>query len=86
VQYLQPPVLAYPRLSLRNRESGRVMVHVYIDVTGVPHEVQVSASSGHVRLDEAAVQAVRKARFKPYTEGGVPTAGWAFIPLNFELE
>jgi len=29
---------------------------------------------------------VQKARFKPYTENGMPIAGWAFIPLEFELE
>ena len=37
-------------------------------------------------LDEAAVAAVKKARFKPYTENGQATAGWALIPIDFELE
>jgi protein TonB len=86
VQYLEPPVLEYPRLSRRNNESGRVIVRVYIDTAGLPHNVQVSSSSGHPRLDDAGVAAVQKARFKPYTENGQPTAGWALIPLNFELE
>ena len=86
VQYLEPPVLEYPRLSRRNNESGRVIVRVYIDTAGLPHNVQVSSSSGHSRLDDAGIAAVQKARFKPYTENGQPTAGWALIPLNFELE
>lgn len=86
VQYLEPPVLEYPRLSRRNQESGRVMVRVYIDTAGLPRSVQVSQSSGFPRLDDAAVAAVSKARFKPYTENGQPTPGWALIPLNFELE
>ena len=86
VQYLEPPVLVYPRLSMRNGEAGRVLVRVYIDTAGLPRNVQVSASSGFVRLDEAAIAAVGKARFKPYTENGQPTAGWALIPLKFELE
>jgi protein TonB len=86
VQYLEPPVLEYPRLSRRNNESGRVIVRVYIDTAGLPRNVQVSSSSGHPRLDDAGVAAVQKARFKPYTENGQPTAGWALIPLNFELE
>ena len=29
---------------------------------------------------------VRRARFKPPTENGQPTAGWARIPIPFELE
>jgi len=86
VQYLEPPAPEYPRLSKRNAESGRVMVRVFIDVAGAPHDVQVSASSGFARLDEAAVSAVRKARFKPYTENGQATAGWTYVPINFELE
>jgi periplasmic protein TonB len=86
VQYLEPPVLEYPRLSRRLGETGRVMVRVYIDEAGLPRNVQLSQSSGHLRLDDAAVAAVRKARFKPYTEGGRPTPGWASIPIDFELE
>ena len=86
VQYLDPPRLVYPRLSRRNGESGRVLVRVYIDADGLPAQVQVSQSSGHVRLDDAALDGVRNARFKPYTEHGHPTAGWAAIWLEFELE
>lgn len=86
VQYLIPPPLEYPRASQRMREAGKVMVRVYIDEDGLPRNAQVTQSSGHARLDEAAVTAVNKARFKPYTENGRPTAGWAFIPLTFDLE
>ena len=86
VQYLTPPPLDYPRASRRLGETGRVLVRVYIDEDGLPRNVQVNQSSGHARLDEAAVAAVHKARFKPYTENGRPTAGWAFIPLAFNLE
>jgi protein TonB len=86
VQYLELPAPEYPRLAKRNAESGRVMVRVYIDVAGMPRNVQVSTSSGFARLDEAAVSAVQKARFKPYTENGQPTAGWTYVPINFELE
>ena len=86
VQYLEPPAPEYPRLSKRNAESGRVMVRVFIDTAGLPRNVQVSSSSGFVRLDDAAVAAVQKARFKPYTENGQPTAAWTNVPINFELE
>ncbi len=86
VQYLEPIALEYPRLSKRNGETGRVLIRVYIDEAGLAKNLQVNRSSGHPRLDEAALAAVQKARFKPYTENGVPVAGWAFIPLDFELE
>jgi protein TonB len=86
VQYLEPPAPEYPRLSRRNAEIGRVMLRVFIDVAGMPHNVQVSSSSGFARLDGAAVSAVQKARFKPYTENGQPSAGWTYVPIDFELE
>ena len=86
VQYLEPIALEYPRLSKRNGETGRVLISVYIDEAGLAKNLQVNRSSGHPRLDEAAFAAVQKARFKPYTENGMPIAGWAFIPLEFELE
>jgi len=86
VQYLEPPAPEYPRLSKRNGESGRVMVRVFIDIAGMPRNVQISTSSGVARLDDAALAAVQKARFKPYTENGQPTAGWTYVPINFELE
>lgn len=86
VQYLEPPAPEYPRLSKRNAESGKVVVRVYIDVAGMPRNVQVSTSSGFARLDDAAVSAVQKARFRPYTENGQATAGWTNVPINFELE
>jgi periplasmic protein TonB len=86
VQYLEPIALEYPRLSKRAGETGRVMIRVYIDEAGLAQNVQVYRSSAHVRLDDAALAAVQKARFKPYTENGRPVAGWAFIPIEFELE
>jgi protein TonB len=86
VQYLEPPAVDYPRASRRADEAGRVLLRVYIDEAGLPRQVLVSQSSGFVRLDEAAVAAMKRARFKPYTENGRPTAGWAPAPIDFELE
>ncbi|MBX3604491.1 MAG: energy transducer TonB [Piscinibacter sp.] len=86
IQYLEPPAPVYPRLSRRLNESGLVVVRVYVDTDGMPRTVQVLQSSGFARLDDAAVEGVRRARFRPYTENGRPTAGWARIPIPFELE
>lgn len=86
IQYLEPPAPVYPRLSRRMNEAGLVVVRVYVDIDGLPRTVQVLQSSGFARLDEAALDGVRRARFKPYAENGTPTAGWARIPIPFELE
>ena len=88
MQYLgDPPMPEYPRLSIRAGETGRVMLRVYIDEAGA-----AAHRAGRAQLGPSAARRGRrsprcsKARFKPYTENGQPVAGWAFIPLDFELE
>ncbi len=85
VQYLVPPAPVYSRVSARMRESGKALVRVYIDEAGLPRNVQIATSTGFARLDDAAVAAVRNCRFKPYNENGAAVAGWAAIPIEFEL-
>lgn len=86
IQYLGETPLDFPRMSRRLNESGTVTLRVYIDERGVPANVLVAKHSGFPRLDEAAVSSVRRWRFKPYTENGQALAGWALIPVIFELE
>lgn len=86
VQYLSPPVLSYPPASRRLQEQGQVQVRVLVDARGLPQQMSVIRSSGHARLDEAALATVRATRFKPYTENGTPLPFWVVMPLVFELE
>lgn len=86
IQYLDPPAPVYPRASRRNGEAGLVVVRVFVGVDGVPRQLQLLRSSGFARLDEAALEGVRQARFKPPTENGRALSGWARIPIPFELE
>ncbi len=86
VDYLVAPAPEYPRLSKKLGEAGLVVVRAYADEQGLPHDVHIERSSGFARLDDAALAAVRKARFKPYTENGRATGGWVRMPFPFELE
>lgn len=85
IQFLVPPAPVYSRVSAKMRESGRALVRVYIDEAGLPRNVTIATSTGFARLDDSALTAVRAARFKPCLENGVAVAGWAFIPIEFEL-
>lgn len=86
VDYLgQRPVPVYPRLSERRGEQGRVIVRVLISAQGSVVSVSVRHSSGYSRLDSAALDAARAARFKPYTENGIAYAAMADIPFDFVL-
>ena len=69
-----PPLEMYPPLSVAMGESGATMVHYVVRPTGDVSDVAVSASSGSLRLDDAAVAFVQGFRFKPPTKDGQPTA------------
>ena len=83
VAYLDPPNPIYPVRARRAGQKGTVTLRVLIDTTGRPAEVSVQGSSGHAELDQAALEAVRAARFRPYLEGGIPQAVWVQVPINF---
>lgn len=86
VRYLVPPVLSYPRASRDLGESGVVRLRVLVDEQGRPTEIEVAKSSGFPRLDQAAKQAMRAARFQPHIEDGQPRMVWVQAPLNFQLD
>lgn len=86
VRYLVPPTLAYPRISRDLGESGTVRLKVLVDEQGRPREVSLAQSSGYGRLDQAAMQAMRAARFQPHLEDGVARSVWVVAPLTFQLE
>lgn len=86
VDYLgKRPAPVYPRLSERRGEQGRVVLRVLISPRGTVADVKIQHSSGYARLDEAAVQAVRQARFQPYTENGIAYPARVDIPFDFVL-
>ncbi len=80
VSYSVRPVLVYPARERRAGHHGTTQIRAYIDASGVPQQVIVEKSSGYPALDEAAVEAMRKAR--------VNTGGRAFSvtgPFTFNL-
>lgn len=80
------PLPEYPGLSRMRRESGVVVLRVFVTAEGRPGEVRLAQSSGFPRLDRAAVQAVSERwRFKPARRGEAPVAEWVQVPLEFRL-
>lgn len=58
---------AYPAMSRKLREEGSVDLAIDVANDGRLRDVRIVASSGHPRLDEAALSAVRGWTFKPRT-------------------
>jgi len=86
IEYLRLPPVEVPRLSRRAGESGTVWLRVVVDVRGLPVQVSLQRSSGHARLDEQALWAMRQARFKPHTEDGRPVELEVTAPIEYTLE
>lgn len=84
--YLQNPKPAYPAISKRLGEQGKVIVRVLIGADGLPQKAEIKQSSGFDRLDQAALTTVMRWRYVPGKRGGVPDTMWFQVPLNFVLE
>lgn len=86
--YLNNPKPAYPALSRRLGEQGKVVVRVLIGVDGTVQQAEIarSGSSGYERLDQAALLTVRNWRYVPGKRNGVAEAMWFNVPISFVLE
>ena len=84
--YLENPSPAYPPVSRKMREQGRVMLRVLVNPRGTADEVQVRTSSGVARLDEAAQETVKRWKFVPAKRGAEAVSAWVLIPISFTLE
>lgn len=76
----------YPPSSRRAGEAGTVILEVYVLENGRVGEARVKQSSGHPRLDEAAVREVKRSwRLVPGTENGKPVPMWGQFAVTFKL-
>jgi TonB family protein len=76
----------YPQIALRQRIEGTVEVNVLVDERGMVADVQVvTGAGGKSGLDEAAVAAVRKRKYRPGTKDGVPVKVWMPVRIQFKL-
>ncbi|GGP26039.1 energy transducer TonB [Silvimonas amylolytica] len=76
---------AYPPVSRKLGEEGRVLLEVHIQADGTVSDIRVKTSSGFPRLDNSALDAVRKWKFTPAKQGGQPIAMWYVLPVTFSL-
>lgn len=84
--YLNNPAPAYPSVSRRLGEQGLVMLHVQVTEDGAAGSVALQTSSGSTRLDQAALEAVKKWRFIPAKRGEQPVSASVTVPVRFSLE
>ena len=84
--YLDNPAPVYPPLARRLGEEGRVMLRVHVEASGLPLRIEVRTSSGSERLDQAALEAVRRWKFVPAMQGDIAVPAFVVVPISFSLK
>jgi protein TonB len=84
--YLDNPAPGYPPLSRRLHEEGRVLLRVHVAAGGTAMSVALHKSSGHSRLDQIALDTVKKWKFVPARQGDKPVDAWVIVPIQFSLK
>lgn len=83
--YLNNPPPAYPSISLRLGEQGKVVIRVLIGQDGWAQQGTIAQSSRFDRLDQAALHAVMSWRYVPGTRAGIAQDMWFNVPVSFSL-
>ena len=73
----------YPHIAIVNRIQGPVHLHAVISANG--HLEALRVLDGHPMLAEAAIEAVRQWRFRPYILNGNPIEVQTEMTVNFTL-
>ena len=76
---------SYPASARRLGVQGTTLLKVHVLIDGAVGEVVVQESAGHIDLDQAAADAVRRWRFDPARRGNEPVAMWVLLPVEFRL-
>jgi len=80
------PRLRYPRAALRRQVEGVVELSALIDENGNVVEVEVvKPAGGDAGLTEAAVDNVRKRKYRPARQNGVPVKVRLPVSVRFKL-
>ncbi len=77
------PAPRYPQEALSRNIGGVVRVQAVVAADGSVERMEVAGSSGNRYLDRAAMDAVRRWRFKPAVRNGQAVTATVIVPLEF---
>ena len=92
IPYDDPPVAitpirpVYPDIAQEAGIEGVVVVQAFIDKKGRVKETLILKGVPNTGLDEAAMEAIRKTRFRPAKQRERSVGVWISIPVNFRLK
>ena len=97
IAYDDPPVpvggygaiqrnIVYPEIAQEAGIEGKVIIQAFIDNKGRVQGMSVLQGIPNTGLNEAAMAAIKKTRFKPAQQRDRPVGVYISIPVNFKLK
>ena len=80
---LRAPEPEFSEEARRIKFSGNVLVSLIVNEQGLATDIKVQRGAGH-GLDEKAVEAVQKYKFRPAMKDGVPVKVQMMVEVNFQ--
>jgi TonB family protein len=80
------PRMKLPLSARQLREEGTMRLLVHVDGTGWVCGAAVAGSSGVPALDDAALDAIGKSRFRPGSRDGIPSEALKVIRFTYRLD
>ena len=75
----------YPEIAQEAGIEGTVIVQAFINKSGKVTDAVILKGIPNTGLDEAAMDAIRKTRFRPAKQRDRAVGVWISIPVNFKL-
>jgi protein TonB len=92
IAFDEPPVLVefvtpeYPLIYREAGIEGTVQVRVLVGVDGNVLDAKVLSSDAAIEMQQAAIEAAMKCRFKPAKQRTTPVKAHVMIPFVFRLD
>ncbi|MEQ8785827.1 MAG: TonB family protein [Pirellulaceae bacterium] len=83
VEFPQP---VYPADLRRRGVTGLVKLRVRVGIDGKVRAASIYRGSGHAAFDEAALDVIRRWRFEPARQAGVPVEMEIAVPIRFVID
>ncbi len=85
-EYLSNASPIYPRAARLARIEGVSVLAVEVSIEGLVENLSILTTSGSPILDNAALTAVKRWRFRPAMVDGMPIESSVTVPVRFTLE
>lgn len=77
--------VVYPEIAREAGIEGLVVIQAFINKSGIVTETVVLKSIPNTGLDEAAMDAIKRTRWKPARQRDMKVGVWISVPVNFKL-